>query len=93
MFRTLRRMPFLKFLAIAKTLLLARNHIRRLDRNDRRRLQELARRGTKLNRAERDELRRLLSKLEPRAFAFATADAFSPVRLPRRLAGRRRSSK
>jgi hypothetical protein len=38
--------------------------------------------------AERDELRRILSKLEPQALAFATANAFSPVPLPRRFAGR-----
>jgi hypothetical protein len=33
-------------------------------------------------------LRRLLGKLEPRAFAVIAANAFSPVPLPRRLAGR-----
>jgi hypothetical protein len=84
----LRRMPFLKVLAIANMLLLARRHFGRLDRNDRRRLSELARRGRTLRPAERDELRRLVSKMEPRVFAVAAADAFSPVRLPRRLAGR-----
>jgi hypothetical protein len=88
MLRMLRRMPFLKVLAIANTLLLARRHLLRLDAGDRRRLRELARRGRSLSPAERDELRRLLGKLEPGAFAVATADAFSPVRLPRRLAGR-----
>ena len=45
------------------------------------------RRGHRMERSERDELRRLLGKLEPRAFAAATANAFSPVALPRRLAG------
>lgn len=30
--------------------------------------------------------RRHLMELEPRAFAFATANAFSPVPIPRRLA-------
>ena len=66
MLRLLRRMPFLKVLAIAQTLLLARRHLLRLDSGDRRRLRELARRGRSLSAAERDELRRLLSKLEPR---------------------------
>lgn len=33
---------------------------------------------------ERDELRRILAKLGPGEFAYATADAFSPVKLPRR---------
>jgi hypothetical protein len=88
MFRMLRRMPFLKVLAIAQTLLLLRRHLVRLDARDRRRLSELARRGRSLSPAERDELRRLLSKTEPRAFAVAAADAFSPVPLPRWLAGR-----
>ena len=88
MLRMLRRMPFLKVLAIAQTLLLLRRHLVRLDAGDRRRLSELARRGRSLSAAERDELRHLLSKMEPRAFAVAAADAFSPVPLPRRLAGR-----
>jgi hypothetical protein len=87
MFRLLRRMPFFKLLAIAQTALLARRHLQRLDGSDRRRLAELVRRGRRLSPGERDELRRLLAKLEPRAFAFATADRFSPFPLPRRLAG------
>lgn len=88
MLGTLRRMPFLKLLAVAQTVLLARRHLQRLDARDRRRLAELVRHGHHMSEAERTELRRLLGKLEPRAFAFAAADRFSPVRLPRRLAGR-----
>jgi hypothetical protein len=88
MFRMLRRMPFLKVLAIAQMLLLARRHFGRLDAGDRRRLRELAQRGRSLSPAERDELRRLVGKMEPRAFAAAAADAFSPLPLPRRPAGR-----
>jgi len=86
----MRRLPFFRLLAIGQTLLLARRHLQRLDAADRRRLGELVRRGRSLDRAERDELRRLLAKVEPRAFAAATADAFSPLPLPRWLAGRRR---
>jgi len=88
MLRLLRHMPLWRILAIAKTVLLAHRHFRRLDAADRRRMSELVRRGRGMSRAERDELRRLLAKLEPRSFAFAAASAFSPVRLPRRLAGR-----
>jgi hypothetical protein len=88
MFGLLRRMPFLKVLAIAQTVLLAWRHLRQLDASDRRRLRELLRRGRGMSPAERDELRRLLAKLEPRAFAAAAADTFSPVPLPRRFAGR-----
>jgi hypothetical protein len=88
MLRTLRRVPFFKVLAIAQTLLLARRHYQRLDGGDRRRLRELARHGHHLSPAERDELRRLVAKFGPGAFAFAAADKFSPVRLPRRFTRR-----
>jgi hypothetical protein len=76
-----RRMPFFKLLAIAQTMLLARRHLGRLNAADRRRLGELVRRGPGLSRDERDELRRLVSKMEPGAFAAAAADRFSPVPL------------
>jgi hypothetical protein len=88
MFRMLRRMPFFRLLAIAQMALLARRQLKRLDANDRRRLGELVRRGRQMTPAERDELRRILTKLEPRALAFSAANAFSPVPLPRWLAGR-----
>ena len=86
MLRLLRRLPFFRVLAIAKTVLLARRHLQKLEPVDRRRLGELVRRGRRMSAAEREELRRLLAKLEPRAFAFATADAFSPGPIPRWLA-------
>ncbi len=88
MVRPLRAIPFLRLLAIAKTLMLARRHLRGLDTHERRRLRQLVLRGTNMTAAERDELRLLLGKLEPRAFALATANAFSPVRIPRWI-GRR----
>jgi hypothetical protein len=89
MFRPFRRMPFLRVIAIAQLLLLARRHFNKLDSSDRRRLRELVGRGRSMSSAERGELFRLLSKVEPRALAAATADAFSPLPLPRRLAGKR----
>ena len=85
----LRRLPFFKLLALAQTALLLRRHLQRLDSRDLRRLNELVRRGHHLNADERRELGRLVGKLEPREFAFAAADKLSPVRLPRRLTGRR----
>jgi hypothetical protein len=88
MFRLLRRLPYLRVLAFAKLALLAWRHLRQLDAADRRRLRELARRGRSMTGPERAELRRLLGKLQPRAFAGATAAALSPVPLPRRLSGR-----
>jgi len=89
-FRSVRRLPFLKVLAIAELALLARRHLTRLQPHERRRLGALVRRGRRLQPHERAELRELVGRLEPRAFAFAAADAFSPWRLPRFLGGRRR---
>ena len=88
MFRLLKKMPLFRLLAVAKTALLARRHFQRLDAADRRRVAQLIGRGRAMSSRERDELRRILGKLGPREFAYATANAFSPVRLPRRLAGR-----
>jgi hypothetical protein len=42
------------------------------------------RKGRRMSPGERDELRAILAKLGPGEFAYATANAFSPVRLPRR---------
>jgi triphosphoribosyl-dephospho-CoA synthetase len=86
--RSVRRLPFLKLLAIAQLLLLARRHFLHLDPAERRRLAELVRRGRSLTPAEREELRGLVQRLEPRAFAGAAADAFSPFST--RRFGRRR---
>ena len=91
MLKALRRMPVFKLLAVAKTVLLVRRHLQRLDRSDRRRVAALARRGPRMSRSERGELRQLLAKLGPREFAVATADTFSPVPVPRRLGGKSRS--
>jgi hypothetical protein len=82
-FRTLRKMPFFRVLAIAQLALLARRHVQNLESKERKRLRELVLRGHRLNRSEREELRRLVGKLEPRSFAWATANAFSPLRLRR----------
>jgi hypothetical protein len=87
--RMMRRLPWLKVLAIAEVAMLARRHLQALPPADRQRLGELVRRGHRLQPSERDELRGLLTRLEPRAFAAGAADAFSPVPLPRWLSGRR----
>src|SRR3954451_16960481 len=88
MARPLRVIPFYRLVAVGQTLLLARRHLKGLSRDDRRRLRELVMRGRQMTPAEREELRQILGKLEPRAFALATANAFSPVRLPRWLVTR-----
>ena len=87
MFRLLKKMPLFRLIAVGETALLARRHLRRLDAKDRHRLLELVRKGRGMSAGQRDELRTILAKLGPREFAYATANAFSPVRLPRRFAG------
>jgi hypothetical protein len=91
----LRRIPIFKLLAVAEIAVLARNHLRRLEPAERRRLFELVRRGrgrtSSLSESEREELSGLVAKVEPRLFAGLAADKLSPVPLPRRLIeGRRR---
>jgi hypothetical protein len=88
MLGSLRRLPFFKLLALAKTALLLRRHFNRLDGDDRRRLAQLVGRGHRMSAAERRELRGIVGKLGPRELAFAAADTLSPLPLPRRLAGR-----
>jgi hypothetical protein len=85
MFRTLRRMPFFKILAVAQVALLARRHLGALSPAERRRMADLARRARNLTPDERHEFIALASKLEPRAFAVHAADHFSPLPLPKRM--------
>jgi hypothetical protein len=85
----LRRLPVFRLLAIAEIGMLARKHLTRLDRTERRRLLELVRKGRGRSRnlepREREELAALVAKLEPRHFAALAADKLSPVPLPRRF--------
>jgi hypothetical protein len=85
----LRRVPVLKLLALADILLLMRDHVVRLEPDERRRLIELVRRGRGRNRnlsdREREELAGLIAKAEPRLFLGEAADKISPVPLPRRI--------
>src|SRR3954468_22002244 len=93
MFRSIRRLPFFKILAVVQVALLARRHLTALDRDERRRLADLARRGRRLTPAERHEFIDLASKLEPRAFAVAAADHVSPLPLPKKLLSGRGSKR
>ena len=85
----LRRIPMLKLLAIAEIALLAREHMVKLDPQERRRLIELVRLGhgrtRNLTPRERDELRALVAKAEPGLFVGAAADRLSPVPIPERM--------
>lgn len=91
MFRLIRRLPLFRLLLIAELALLVRDHLRRLDPAERRRLWELVRRGPGMLPDERAELRALVAKIEPRMLAGAVAEKFSPVPLPSRLTGRGRA--
>jgi hypothetical protein len=91
----LRRLPVLKLLAAAEVLLLARDHVARLEPHERRRLAELVRLGRGRRRnlppEQRDELAALIAKTAPREFIADAANRLSPVPLPQRLIrGRRR---
>jgi len=85
MFGAARRLPLFKILAIAQVALLARRHIQALSPFERRRMGELVRRGHRLTREERAELRMLAMKLEPGAFAGIAVDKLSPFPLPKRF--------
>jgi hypothetical protein len=85
----LKRVPMLKLLSAAELALLAHDHLRRLDRHERRRLVELVRIGRgrrrNLSDAEREELANLVARIEPRLLAGHAVNKLSPLPLPRRL--------
>jgi hypothetical protein len=85
----LRRIPVLKLLAMAEVAMLARDHMLRLSPPERRRLITLVRVGrgrpSRLTGTERDDLERLLDKLEARMLFGHAVDRLSPVPLPRRI--------
>jgi hypothetical protein len=90
----LRRLPVAKLLAVGELVLLAREHVARLEPAERRRFLELMRhaRGRPRNLAlsEREELSALIAKANPRLFLGLVADKLSPVPLPRRVVRGRR---
>ena len=85
----LRHIPIVRVLAIAEIALVAQDHVTKLDPQERRRVLELVRIGrgrpSHLSEAEREELRRLVAKAEPRLFVGEVAEKLSPVKLPRRI--------
>jgi len=90
-----RRIPVVALLSAAEVAVIARDHYRQLSPAERRRLLQLIRLGrgrrNRLTGRERDELERLVAKLEPRRLLGDAADRLSPVPIPRRLLyGRRR---
>ena len=85
----LKRLPVLNLLAIGELASVARRHLQLLDRDERRRLAKLLRRGPRLSAAERHELRGLVGKLDLRALAGSAVQRLSPLPLPKRLTGAR----
>jgi len=83
--RLARQLPIFRLIAVVQVALLARQHLRSLTPDDRRRLLQLARKGRGLSPEERTELRALAGKLDARAFALTAAERFSPVPLPSRF--------
>src|SRR5688500_3523318 len=85
----LRRIPLLRLLAITDVVRLARDHANKLTPDERKRMLELVQKatplGAKLTDADRDELKKLVLKAEPRIFAGETANFFSPIPIPRRI--------
>lgn len=79
MFRTAKKLPLLRLMAIAQVGLLARRHFGALSPAERRRLVELGRRPHRLTDKERKELQRIAAKLEPRAFAENAFRTVSPI--------------
>jgi hypothetical protein len=85
----LKRVPVLKLLAAAEIALLARDHLMRLNPQERRRLVELVRIGRgrrrNLSDVEQEELAALIARLEPRLLAGHAVEKLSPLPLPKRL--------
>ena len=87
--------PVVRLLAAAEIVLIAHDHIVKLEPRERRRMLELLRIGhgrpRNLSRSQREELQRLVAKAEPRLFAGLVAEQLSPIKLPRRIVhGRQR---
>jgi hypothetical protein len=85
----LRHIPIVRLLALAEIALIAQDHVTRLDPQERRRILQLVRIGrgrpSRLTNAEREELRDLVAKAEPRLFVGEVAEKLSPVKLPQRM--------
>jgi hypothetical protein len=85
----LRHVPVVRLVALGELVLIAWDHVGRLEPQERRRLVHLLRIGRgrpqKLSTAQREELHRLVEKAEPRLFAGEVAERLSPFKLPGRV--------
>jgi hypothetical protein len=82
----LKRLPILRLLALGEILVLAKEHLDKLEPQERRRLIVLLRDGrgrpSNLSKRQRAELEGLIAKAEPRLFAGTAAEKLSPIPLP-----------
>jgi hypothetical protein len=94
--RVSRGVPVARLLLIADVAMLARRHLGKLERSQRRRLLTLLLRTRgrpgSLTAAERRELVYLSAKLEPRLLLGTAVKRLSPVPVPKRLLYGRRGS-
>ena len=73
-----KRIPFLKLLALAQLAMLAHQHYKRLNATERKRLVELMRHPRTMSANDRVEVKGLVAKMEPGAFAGSAARHASP---------------
>ncbi len=82
----LKRLPIMRLLALGEIVVLAKEHLYKLEPQERRRLMVLLREGRgrpgNLSKRQREELEALVAKAEPRLFAGTAAEKLSPIPLP-----------
>ena len=73
-----KRIPFLKLMALAQIGILAHQHYKRLNATERKRLLEIMRHPRGMSAGDRSELKGLVAKMEPGAFAGTAARHATP---------------
>jgi hypothetical protein len=91
---TAKKVPIARMLILAELIVLVREHMTKLEPQERRRLYELIRQGrgrpSNLSARERRELSALLAKAEPRAFVNLAAQKVTGIRVPGSKQGKKR---
>jgi hypothetical protein len=91
--RILRKIPLVRLVAVAEVIVLANEHVHKLEPQERRRLLELVKRGrampSHLSPRERRELTALLAKAEPKQFVSRAVLKITGIPLWSKEQGRR----